>query len=96
MSFEEAEIQANLCHMFSNVYRVLIIWALDGRELSVGRLANEIEATQQNTSQHLRLMKARGFVKSRRKGSKILYTLTPKAYSDAFCLLTNHTRNQID
>lgn len=97
MSDQKAEIQASYCRMFSNMYRVMILWALNGKELSVGNLAEEIDTTQQNTSQHLRLMKARGFVKSRREGSKVLYSLTSKAYSSSTCgLLANQTRNQID
>ena len=80
--FHKAEVQARHCQIFSNSHRIMILWALFEKELSVGDLAKEIQASLQNTSQHLRLMRDRGFVKSRREGSVVLYSLTDKALSE--------------
>jgi DNA-binding transcriptional ArsR family regulator len=70
---EAAEKQAEICKVFGNVNRVLILWALGDREMSVGDIADAIESSLQNTSQHLRLMKDKGIVASRRKGHVIYY-----------------------
>jgi DNA-binding transcriptional ArsR family regulator len=65
--------QAAMCSVFGNFRRVLILWLLAEREMSVGEIAQEIGTSLQNTSQHLRLMKDKGFVSSRRDGQTIYY-----------------------
>ena len=75
--FEDlAQEQTNFCHLFSNEKRVMILWALQAcYELSVGDLAQTIDTSLQNTSQHLRLLKKHDIVTSRRDGHKIYYRL---------------------
>jgi len=68
---ERAGAQANICSVFGNPR----LWALAEQELSVGRLAEVIDATIQNTSQHLRVMKDKGLLATRREGSTIYYHL---------------------
>jgi ArsR family transcriptional regulator, virulence genes transcriptional regulator len=70
---EFAKDQARLCSVFGNPSRVLILWALGERELSVGDIASAIECSLQCTSQHLHLMKDRGILTSRRDGQTIYY-----------------------
>jgi len=53
--------------------RVQILWALINGEMSVGNIANTIDASLQNTSQHLRIMKDKCMVVSRRDGQIIYY-----------------------
>ncbi len=67
--------QASMCGVFGNAKRVLILWALVEREMSVGEIASAIEASLQNTSQHLRLMEDKGILVSRREGQKIYYRI---------------------
>ena len=68
-----ARQQADLCGVFSNAKRILILWVLREKELSVGDIAEEIGTSLQNTSQHLRLMKDKDIVKSRRVGQTVYY-----------------------
>jgi ArsR family transcriptional regulator len=68
-----AESQAEICGVFSNANRVLILWALGEREMSVGDIASAIDCSLQNTSQHLRLMKDKDILVSRREGQTIYY-----------------------
>lgn len=72
---EFAEKQAEIFGIFSNAKRVLIFWQLDGTEISVNDIAERIDSSIQNTSQHLRLMKSRGILTSRREGQTILYRI---------------------
>jgi len=72
---EFAEKQAEIFSIFSNAKRVLIFWQLDGAEMSVNDIANAIDSSTQNTSQHLRLMKSRGILTSRRDGKTIYYSI---------------------
>jgi len=68
-----AERLAEIHSIFSNAKRLLIFWALDGREMSVNEIADTVGTSVQNTSQHLRLMKARDILVSRRDGQTIYY-----------------------
>jgi TusA-related sulfurtransferase/DNA-binding HxlR family transcriptional regulator len=70
------EEQAQIHQIFSNPWRILIVWVLEKQERSVSEIAEEIGTTLQNTSQHLRLMKDRGMLESRRDGQTIYYRIT--------------------
>jgi DNA-binding transcriptional ArsR family regulator len=70
---EAAKSQSDWCSVFGNPSRVLILWALADRELSVGDIASAIACSLQNTSQHLHLMKDKGILASRRDGNTIYY-----------------------
>ena len=70
---ELAQKQSEVCSVFGNPSRVLIVWALGERELSVSDIASAIECSLQNTSQHLHLMKDKGILTSRRDGHTIYY-----------------------
>ena len=71
----KAQEQANFCGILGNAHRIQIVWALGKRELTVSEIAQEIEASMQNTSQHLRLMKDKGVLLSRRDGREIYYRI---------------------
>ncbi len=89
---ERARQQSSLCRIFGNPNRVLILWTLAERERSVGEIAAAIDASLQNTSQHLRLMQARGIVDSRRDGNTIYYRLVRESLLDCRLLhMAEHT-----
>jgi len=62
----EAQEQAEYCGILGNALRIQIVWTLGDRELTVTEIAEDISASMQNTSQHLRLMKNKGILLSRR------------------------------
>jgi len=70
-----ARQQADICSVFGSTRRVLIVWVLGKQEMSVSDIAAAIGATMQNTSQHLRLMKDKNIVQSRRDGHTIYYRI---------------------
>jgi DNA-binding transcriptional ArsR family regulator len=72
---ESARQQAEICKVFGNVNRIMILWVLGNQEMSVGDIAAAIDTSLQNASQHLRLMKDRGILTSRRKGHTIYYRI---------------------
>ena len=81
--------QAQLCGVFSNAKRILILWLLRRQELSVGEIAEEIGTSLQNASQHLRLMKDRDIVKSRRVGQIVYYRIAENELMERCTLLIN-------
>jgi len=70
------KLHAGICHTLANPKRLEIIDKLRTRELSVTELAEALEISQSNLSQHLALMRERGIVTTRRKGLNIYYSLS--------------------
>jgi ArsR family transcriptional regulator len=70
-----AEKQAELCRVFGNASRILIVWGLSGREMPVGEIADEVGTSLQNISQHLAVLKEHGLVVARREGQTIYYRI---------------------
>jgi DNA-binding transcriptional ArsR family regulator len=81
---DRAEREAEIHRVLANPRRLRILWALRNRELSVGELADAIDASLQCTSQHLRLMREHGMVCSRREGQTVYYHIErPPGRSEA-------------
>ncbi len=87
----QAQRQAEICGVFANYRRVMILWTLAAGEKSVGEIATAVHASLQNISQHLRLMKERGILQSHRNGQTIHYSIVPDAIS-ANCRLLMEAR----
>lgn len=86
----EAQEQADFCGIFGNNRRIKIVWALGNSELTVSEIAEEIEASMQNTSQHLRLMKNKGVLLSRRDGREIYYRIADTNYTKNCSVISNN------
>ena len=70
------KLHASICHTLANPKRLEIIDKLRARELSVTALAEALEISQSNLSQHLALMRQRGILTTRREGLNIFYRLS--------------------
>ncbi len=77
VTIERARAQAEICSIFSNPRRVLILWALSEGELTVSDIAHAVGISIQNASHHLRLMRDRGVLDAKRQGQHILYRIRP-------------------
>lgn len=66
---------ADLFRVFSDTTRIKILYALMGRELAVGDIAEATDASQSAVSHQLRTLKQAHLVKFRRDGRNILYSL---------------------
>jgi DNA-binding transcriptional ArsR family regulator len=71
----KAEQQAELCRVFSNACRVLILWALTDGELPVTEIAARVGSSMQNVSQHLNMLKRHRLISARREAQHIYYHL---------------------
>jgi len=85
-----AQKQAELCKVFGNAQRILIIWALSECECTVSKIAEAIDASLQNTSQHLNLMKDKGVLCSRREGREIYYSIVRDEFIQNCPLVQSH------
>jgi DNA-binding transcriptional ArsR family regulator len=90
---EKAKRRANFCGVFSNANRVMILWTLADREMSVTEIAAAINASLQNTSQHLSLMKAQDILSSRRDGQTIYYRIEDNHLKE-LCFLLHQVHQQ--
>ena len=72
---ELARNQAAICKIFGSTRRVMIVWALHNREMTVTEIAEAVGASMQSASQHLRLMKDKGMLVSRKDGQSVLYRI---------------------
>ena len=79
----KAQEQATFCAILGNAHRILILWTLGNQELTVSEIAEEIDSSLQNTSQHLRLMRDKGVLHSRRDGREIFYRIADTKFSKA-------------
>jgi DNA-binding transcriptional ArsR family regulator len=81
---ERAQQQAEICNVFGNANRILILWFLGDQGKSVSEIAEAVNISVQNTSQHLGLMKRMGILECNRKGQKIFYQISDKAKTHKF------------
>lgn len=68
-------IHSDFCMIFSDEKRLRIMWLLKSGERRVNEIADYLGITIQNASQHLRLMKDKGAVISRRDGHAVYYKI---------------------
>jgi DNA-binding transcriptional ArsR family regulator len=66
---------ADLFKVFSDTTRIKILYALMGKELRVGEIADIVGATQSAVSHQLRTLKQAHLVKFARDGKNVLYSL---------------------
>ncbi len=72
---ELRELHERVCKAIADPKRLLIICALRDDELSVGDIAEMLEVSQSNASQHLAVLRERGIVTTRRSGTTVFYSL---------------------
>ncbi|MFP4157857.1 MAG: ArsR/SmtB family transcription factor [Opitutales bacterium] len=81
------EIQADFCGVFTNPERIRIMLVLEDQEMSVGEIAQSLKISMPNLSQHLRLMKDRRCLTSRKEGKHVFYRVTSPLFMEAMFLI---------
>ena len=82
------EIQADLCAVFTNPERIRILLVLEDREMSVSEIADRLNISMSNLSQHLRLMKDRLCLVSRKEGKNVFYKTASPLFLEAINLMS--------
>ena len=73
------QYHAEMCQVFSHPKRLEVINVLREGEMSVTELAQKLELTIGNLSQHLSMMKERHILTTRKEGNMVYYRiLNPK------------------
>ena len=77
-----AELIARRFRALGDPLRVRILDLLRDRELSVGELAERLDAGQQNVSKHLALLADSGLVARRKDGNRVYYGIADESVID--------------
>ena len=81
------ELHARICQTLSNPKRLEIIDRLRENELPVISLAELLNISQANLSQHLAIMREKGIVTARREGLNVYYKLSNPKITQACDLM---------
>ncbi len=73
-------LHASFCTIFSSPTRLKIMDLLGENEMSVGALAEQLEVSMANVSQHLRLMRDQGALQFRREGKTVYYRVANRKF----------------
>ena len=83
------QLHATVCKALSDPKRLLILDALRDGELAVSELEERLGAPQANVSQHLRVLRQKRLVTTRRDGPWIYYSLASPKIVEALDLLAD-------
>lgn len=81
------DLHERMCKAIADPKRLLILEALRHGARSVGQLADVLDTSQPNTSQHLAILRDRSIVKAERRGTVIFYSLTSPKILEALDML---------
>jgi ArsR family transcriptional regulator len=84
---ELEELTASVCRALNDAKRLLILYAIADHALSVSELAQLLEVSQSNVSQHLAVLRDRGLVETARDANRVLYSLRDRRVVSAIDLL---------
>jgi ArsR family transcriptional regulator len=80
-------VHAELCKAMANEHRQAILHIICDEERCVSDLAAEIGISVHNVSQHLRVLKERRLVASRKEGQSVYYRVTNQKFMEACALM---------
>jgi ArsR family transcriptional regulator len=77
------ELEADLVRVLAHPKRLMIVDLLGHGPTTVSEIAERLELSLQNTSQHLRVMRDRGVVRAQRNGHEVRYTLVSPVLAES-------------
>lgn len=89
------DLHARICKAIADPKRLLIINELRNGPLTVNELADALELSQSNTSQHLAILRERGVVQADREGASVYYSLRSKKVLKAIDLLREFMADEL-
>lgn len=92
---ELEELTAGVCRALNDPKRLMILYAVSGRGLSVGELSETLGVSQSNVSQHLAVLRERGLVEATRDANRVIYTLRDRRVIDAIDLLRDFMHDEL-
>lgn len=91
---ELARLHADFCSALADQRRLLLLYSLAERSKNVSQLTDELGVSQPSVSRHLKLLRERGLVESRREGSSVVYSLADRRVIEALDVLRSVMRDR--
>lgn len=89
MNKEFYKLKTSLIKALANPTRLMIVDCLRNGEKSVGDIIQITKEEQSNISKNLGILKTNGFIKDRKEGLNVYYSLKICCINDFFCCLDN-------
>jgi ArsR family transcriptional regulator len=86
-NYEIFELHAEFCKTMAHPKRLIIVSALEDREMTVSEFAELLDMPIANVSQHLKALRDHDVVTTRKDGQKVYYSLTDKRLNRACDLI---------
>ncbi len=84
---EIIHMHAQVCSGLADTNRIMILYALNDRELNVSDLAVTLGVPQPTVSRHLKILRERSMVLARREGQSVMYSVADERIMQALDLL---------
>jgi ArsR family transcriptional regulator len=84
---EVLELHAGICSALDDPNRLLILYLLSEGPRNVTDICGQLELPQSTVSRHLRVLRERGLVETRREGTSVIYDLADSRLLEAVDLL---------
>ncbi|MGB9804345.1 ArsR/SmtB family transcription factor [Desulfofundulus sp.] len=84
---QQYEERAELLKALAHPIRLCIVDGLINNECNVTRMRECLNLPQSTVSQHLSILKSRGIIKGRRRGTEICYTVSNKMVKELMQVL---------
>jgi ArsR family transcriptional regulator len=81
------QMHAEMCQALANPHRLAIMYTLKDGEMCVGDIAASLDISVHNVSQHLRILRQRLLVRSRKEGQTVYYSVTNPKFVQACGLI---------
>jgi DNA-binding transcriptional ArsR family regulator len=89
------QFKAEIFQALGNPTRIAIVDELREGELTVGVLAERLEAEQSNISQHLAVLRARQIVSTRKAGNQVFYSVRDPLLWKVLDLMRRYFEKQV-
>ena len=92
---EVNQLHAEICAGLADPTRIMILYTLSQSPRNVTELCNELDMSQPLVSRHLKVLRERGMVTTKRNGTVVVYSLGDKRLVQALDLLRAAMRDML-
>ncbi|SRR5581483_11878788 len=92
---EVNQLHAEICAGLADPTRIMILYTLSQSPRNVTELCNELDMSQPLISRHLKVLRERGMVTTKRNGTVVVYSLGDKRLVQALDLLRAAMRDML-
>jgi len=88
-------LHERICAALSDTTRIMILYLLSESPLFVNEISDALDAPQSTVSRHLRVLRERNLVSTKRQGTAVQYSLADGRIIDALNLMRSILNDQV-